>query len=191
MEFSIAARGSRRSVSYLVRHFVGFRSGQRTTKKVCNGLNRFVLTSSEMTSIKEHQLTECCWPACSLPMTLTSSMARLSLETFTRQLSDRQSTYLPGLGERGHSVKNDPQTPFDGILGDIPLDEVIIGYSPDSENTVSLSSVLKKRKQKMNQHKYKKRRKRDRFKRRNLENIKERKKRVKEKSDEREKQAVM
>jgi len=72
------------------------------------------------------------------------------------------------------------------IIGDITGND-IMGYQP----VVSCSSVLKKRKKKMNKHKYKKRRKRDKFKRRNLENIKERKKRMKEKAEERMKAALV
>ena len=55
------------------------------------------------------------------------------------------------------------------------------------KNTVEmlLSSILKKRKQKMNKHKYKKRRARDKFKRLNLKNIKDRKQRAKDRAKER------
>ncbi|XP_031568376.1 uncharacterized protein LOC116303064 [Actinia tenebrosa] len=77
-------------------------------------------------------------------------------------------------------------------IGDEALNGDIIGYDTfemDS-NTIHCSSILKKRKQKMNKHKYKKRRKRDKFKRRNLENIKERKQKVRERADERAKQAA-
>lgn len=72
-------------------------------------------------------------------------------------------------------------------IGHINTDGNIMGYQPD----VSCSSLLKKRKKKMNKHKYKKRRKRDKFKRRNLDNIKERKRRTREKADERLKQALV
>ncbi|KXJ21542.1 uncharacterized protein LOC110254001 [Exaiptasia diaphana] len=86
-------------------------------------------------------------------------------------------------------------TPFlphmGNILGYLPSDESIVGYIPSKNSDMKCSSLLKKRKKKMNKHKYKKRRKRDKFKRRNLENIKERKRRMREKADERAKSALV
>lgn len=78
------------------------------------------------------------------------------------------------------------------IIGDDALNGDIIGYDTFEldTGTINCSSILKKRKHKMNKHKYKKRRKRDKFKRRNLENIKERKQKAREKADERAKQAA-
>ncbi|KAK3715471.1 hypothetical protein QZH41_018490 [Actinostola sp. cb2023] len=85
-----------------------------------------------------------------------------------------------------------PVLPKVDTIGDIFEDNKIIGYEPtvSEKPGLSCSNILKKRKKKMNKHKYKKRRKRDKFKRRNLENIKERKRRAKEKAAIRAKQAL-
>lgn len=88
--------------------------------------------------------------------------------------------YISGVGE--DSINS-------SIVGDFVTVNNIIGYQQPP--VVSCSSVLKKRKKKMNKHKYKKRRARDKFKRRNLENIKERKKRTREKAEERVKAALV
>ena len=67
------------------------------------------------------------------------------------------------------------------IIGDL-AEKARIQDSFGRRDVVHASSVLKKRKKKMNKHKYKKRRKLEKYKRRNLENIKERKRRVREKA---------
>ena len=68
------------------------------------------------------------------------------------------------------------------VIGDLVETEHVGDSSDDKTRAVYVSSVLKKRKKKMNKHKYKKRRKLDKYKRRSLENIKERKRRVKERA---------
>ena len=83
----------------------------------------------------------------------------------------------------------DPKSVINGlIIGDNPETTGMVSHS-DIEQTdtgdMLASSVLKKRKKKMNKHKYKKRRARDKFKRLNLQNIKDRKQRAKDRAKER------
>lgn len=66
-------------------------------------------------------------------------------------------------------------------IGIVPFEDL----KPVKTNDMLASSVLKKRKRKMNRHKYKKRRARDKFKRLNLQNIKDRKQRAKDRAKER------
>ena len=115
----------------------------------------------------------------------TSARSRVSLPT--KFVSFRKPVLLPE-----NSLLSEIQDPRFLIkslrIGDNLETIEIVPYEDFEQketNTMLVSSVLKKRKQKMNRHKYKKRRARDKFKRLNLQNIRERKQRAKDRAKER------
>lgn len=99
----------------------------------------------------------------------------------------RESVLLPRHSQISEIC--DPSPVISGLtIGDSPQTTGPVSHSDVEQNSTGemlASSVLKKRKEKMNKHKYKKRRARDKFKRLNLQNIKDRKQRAKDRAKER------
>lgn len=176
----------------------GPRAGHLQFRRTCNtgfsGTQHISLTAEMLT--KQPQEPIPCQFVTSSPLLLfpysaskTFSLASPSKlqDVSSFSLATRNSVLLPELSTSKEMI--DPIVLInESSIGDNPdvIGAIVprdIGYKNTGEMVAS--SVLKKRKKKMNKHKYKKRRARDKFKRLNLQNIKDRKQRVKDRAMER------